>query len=93
MDIFWNYTLLHCGLNICYLTVAFYCITVNKFHPTQISGSLYQRVIFQRNAVVPFTFYHLVTVLFCIGLSVGVTIAVGLLLFYQVQLIVSMRLF
>ena len=40
--------------------------------------------MFQRNAVVSFTFYHLVIVFFCIGLSVGVTIAVGLLLYYQV---------
>ena len=51
-----------------------------------MSGSLYQRIVFQRNAVVSFTFYHVILVLFCIGLSLGVTIAVGILLYYQVQI-------
>ena len=41
--------------------------------------------MFQRNAVVSFTFYHMILVLFCIGLSLGVTIAVGILLYYQVK--------
>jgi len=45
--------------------------------------------MFQRNAVVSFTFYHLVIVFFCIGLSVGVTIAVGLLLYYQIKGIIT----
>lgn len=50
-----------------------------------MSGSYYRRVVFQRNAVVSFTFYHMILVLFCIGLSLGVTIAVGILLYYQVK--------
>ena len=51
-----------------------------------MSGNIYRRITFQRNAVVSFTFYHMILVLFCIGLSLGVTIAVGILLYYQVQL-------
>ncbi|XP_020612060.1 palmitoyltransferase ZDHHC6-like [Orbicella faveolata] len=51
-----------------------------------MSGSPYRRIVFQRNAVVSFTFYHVILVLFCIGLSLGVTIAVGILLYYQVQI-------
>ena len=50
-----------------------------------MSGNIYQRALFQRNAVVFFTFRHILVVLVCIGLSAGVTIAVGLLLYYQVQ--------
>ena len=50
-----------------------------------MSGNIYRRIMFQRNAVVSFTFYHMILVLFCIGLSLGVTIAVGILLYYQVQ--------
>lgn len=50
-----------------------------------MSGSYYRRVVFQRTAVVSFTFYHMILVLFCIGLSLGVTIAVGILLYYQVK--------
>ena len=38
--------------------------------------------------MVSFTFSNLVVVLFCIGLSVGVTIAILLLLYYQVQFII-----
>lgn len=34
--------------------------------------------------LVPFEFYHLLGIVFCIGLDIGVTIAVALLLFYQV---------
>lgn len=51
-----------------------------------MSGSPYRRIVFQRNAVVSFTLYHVILVLFCIGLSLGVTIAVGILLYYQVQI-------
>ena len=34
--------------------------------------------------LVPFGFYHLLGTIFCIGLDIGVTIAVGILLYYQV---------
>lgn len=53
-------------------------------HPVfvQMTGNLYQRHYPSR--VVPFDFYHLIVVLFCIGLSIGVTIAVGVLLYFQV---------
>ena len=64
----------------------------DKRHSLQLSGSVYQRVMFQRNAVVSFTVYHLVFVLFCIGLSVGVTIAVGLLLYYQVKIMLNLTI-
>ena len=36
--------------------------------------------------LVPFGFYHLLGTIFCIGLDAGVTIAVGVLLYYQVCL-------
>ena len=39
--------------------------------------------------LVPFGFYHLLGTIFCIGLDAGVTIAVGVLLYYQVCLIVA----
>ena len=35
--------------------------------------------------LVPFGFYHLLGTIFCIGLDIGVTIAVGILLYYQVR--------
>ncbi|XP_032218931.2 palmitoyltransferase ZDHHC6 isoform X2 [Nematostella vectensis] len=35
--------------------------------------------------LLPFDVYHLIFVTFCIGLSIGVTVAVGLLLYYQVK--------
>lgn len=38
--------------------------------------------------LVPFGFYHLLGTIFCIGLDIGVTIAVGILLYYQVRDIV-----
>ena len=38
--------------------------------------------------MVSFTFSNLIVVLFCIGLSVGVTIAILILLYYQVQFII-----
>lgn len=68
-------------------TVILICFCLQQFY--LLSGGVYQRVMFQRNAVVSFTVYHLVFVLFCIGLSVGVTIAVGFLLCYQIKGIVS----
>lgn len=52
-------------------------------------GNVYRRALFQRTAVVSFTFSNLIVVLFCIGLSVGVTIAILILLYYQVQFIIS----
>lgn len=70
------------------LSKLWYILTQLPLYP-QLSGGLYQRVVFQRNAVVPFRFYHLIAVLFCIGLSVGVTIAVGLLLYYQVSTVTT----
>lgn len=51
-------------------------------------GNFYRRALFQRTAVVSFTFSNLIVVLFCIGLSVGVTIAILILLYYQVQFII-----
>lgn len=51
-------------------------------------GNVYRRALFQRTAVVSFTFSNLIVVLFCIGLSVGVTIAILILLYYQVQFII-----
>ena len=51
-------------------------------------GNVYRRALFQRTAVVCFTFRNLIVVLFCIGLSVGVTIAILILLYYQVQFII-----
>lgn len=55
---------------------------------TQMPGNFYRRALFQRTAVVSFTFSNLIVVLFCIGLSVGVTIAILILLYYQVQFII-----
>lgn len=74
-------------LGCTHTTVILICCVVQQFY--LLSGGLYQRVVFQRNAVVPFRFYHLIAVLFCIGLSVGVTIAVGLLLYYQIKGIIT----
>ena len=45
---------------------------------------VYRRVMEQQ--LVPFGFYHLLGTIFCIGLDVGVTIAVAVLLYYQVGL-------
>lgn len=47
----------------------------------QETGTLYQK---RYPRVFPFGFNHLLAVLFCIGLSLGVTIAVGILLYFQV---------
>lgn len=63
--------------------VLFICCTVQQFY--LLSAGPYKRSIFQRNAIVSFTVYRMVMVLFCIGLSIGVTIAVGILLYYQMK--------
>lgn len=68
-------------------TIVLICCCVQQFY--FMSGNIYQRALFQRNAVVFFTFRHILVVLVCIGLSAGVTIAVGLLLYYQVKGILS----
>lgn len=63
--------------------VVFICCTVQQFH--LLSTGPYRRAIFQRNAVVSFTVYRMIMVLFCIGLSIGVTVAVSILLYYQMK--------
>lgn len=47
------------------------------------SGTLYPRMHTRKQ--LPFGVYHLMAALFSVGLAVGVTIAVGLLLYYQVK--------
>ena len=49
---------------------------------------VYRRVMEQQ--LVPFGFYHLLGTIFCIGLDIGVTIAVAVLLYYQVCLSITL---
>ena len=44
---------------------------------------VYRKVMEQQ--LVSFGFYHLLGTIFCIGLDIGVTVAVGILLYYQVD--------
>ncbi|XP_029204999.2 palmitoyltransferase ZDHHC6-like isoform X2 [Acropora millepora] len=64
-------------------TVILICCCLQQFYV--MPGNFYRRALFQRTAVVSFTFSNLIVVLFCIGLSVGVTIAILILLYYQVK--------
>ncbi|XP_046856350.1 palmitoyltransferase ZDHHC6-like [Xenia sp. Carnegie-2017] len=53
---------------------------------TMVNPMAYRRFLYAQ--LVPFEFYHLLGIVFCIGLDIGVTIAVALLLFYQIKDIV-----
>ena len=53
---------------------------------TVVNPIAYRRIMEQQ--LVPFGFYHLLGTIFCIGLDIGVTIAVGVLLYYQARDIV-----
>lgn len=48
----------------------------------QVNPLVYREIM--ERQLVPFGFYHLLGVVFCVGLNLGVIIAVGILLYYQV---------
>ncbi|XP_028405948.1 palmitoyltransferase ZDHHC6-like isoform X2 [Dendronephthya gigantea] len=67
-----------------YAAVTLIGCTVHIF--SIVNPIVYRRIM--EHQLVPFGFYHLLGIVFCIGLDIGVTVAVGILLYYQARDIV-----